>query len=877
MSLSTGEKLGPYLILEKIGAGGMGEVYRCRDERLGRDVALKVSAERFSERFEREAKLIASLNHNNICSIFDVGPNFLVMELIEGPTLAERIEEGPLPLDEALPIALQIADALQAAHDSGIVHRDLKPGNIKLRKDGTAKVLDFGLAKSGAADASPSLTNSPTMLQATATQAGVIMGTAAYMSPEQARGKSVDKRADIWAFGVVLHEMLSGKNMFRGEDVTQTLASVIMKDPDLEVVPAKVRHVLKRCLDKDPNRRLRDISGVSLLLDHEPGTETPVVQEAAQTSGVWRIVALAALAFAAILLIGLYRSRPEPSILRPLVRLNVDLGPKAVFTTSAISGASAVLSPDGKRLLFIAQSRLFIKSLDRDDTTEVPGTVGTFAAIFSPDSLWIAYFSGGKLRKVPVEGGAAITLADLTLGRGAVWGEDGQIIFASGSTGVLLKIPDGGGTPVQFTNFERGEITHRWPAIVPGGNAVVYTAHSNTTNFDTATIRLRTADGKTKVIQQGGTAARIVKTPRGNAYLLYVTRGILFARPFDLTKMEPHGDTFAMVDDIGSTPSGAAEYDVSTDGILIYRKTGGGLMTLQVVDPSGKLTPIIATPGVYGRPNASRVDDRIAIETSSGAGSEVSVFDPRGDKLSKLTFDGQNAGPVFSPDGTYIVYQTPHGISWIPSAGGTPKELVKTKGLVFPSTFSPNGRHLSYMENGSGGYDIDVVTIEGNVASRLTAGPPQVVLATNADERAPAFSPDGKWLAYSSNESGTFEVYVRAFPDTGAKWQVSNGGGNYPKWSEATHELIFETAEATMMAASYSFNGNSFVSEKQRPWSPRPLLNLVNSIRNFDLLRDGKRIVALMPDEGPEQAAMQSHVKFLLNFFDELDRKLAGK
>ena len=877
MSLSAGERLGPYYILEKIGAGGMGEVYRARDERLGREVAIKVSAELFNERFEREAKLIASLNHHNICSLFDVGPNFLVMELIDGPTLAERIAEGPIPVDEALHIAAQVAEGLQAAHDSGIVHRDLKPGNIKIRPDGTVKVLDFGLAKSGVIDpSSVTQSDSPTM-NVVATQAGIILGTAAYMSPEQARGKPVDKRADIWAFGAVLYEMITCRPLFRGEDVSETLASVIMKEPDLASVPPKVRQVLGRCLQKDPKRRLRDISGVALLLEHESAVAAPVPRA---PSRLWPTLAALATILAAALSVGWYRSRPPEVQLKPPIRLNVDLGAGVVFASSAISSANVVVSPDGQRLAYISQSRLFVQRLDQSTATELPDTNGAFGAFFSPDSKWLAFFAGGKLKKISVDGGPVLNIGDTVLGRGGSWGEDGYIIASLASTGILSRVPEGGGTPMPLTELAEGETTHRWPHIVPGGKAVVYTAHSGPTGFDSATIKLKSfADGKTKTLQQGGTSGRVVKTPQGHAFLLYVTRGALFAEPFDLEKLEVIGNAVPVFEGIGSTPSGAVELDISDEGTAVYRSTTGGLVTVQWMDSSGKMEPFIAKAGVYGRPALSPDGNRLALEVSTSGGSEIYVYEPRGDNLSKLTFGkGQSAGPIWSTDASYIVYQDTGGLMWIRSNGGGPQPLLKgSGGLMFPWSFSPDGKRLGYMESGETGYDIFTAPISGDADSGIHAGKPEPFITTKADERAPAFSTDGKWLAYSSNETGTTEVYVRAFPDNGSKWQVSNGGGNYPRWSRGSQELIFETPEARIMAVSYTIKGNSFVAEKQRQWSPKALVNLVGSVRNFDLAPNGKRIAALMPADKAEDPGVASHVTFMLNFFDELERRVPLK
>jgi len=880
MPLSAGEKLGPYLILEKIGAGGMGEVYRARDERLGRDVALKVSGERFNERFEREARLIAALNHPNICSLFDVGSNYLVMELIDGPTLAERIAEGPIPMEEALHIASQIAEALQVAHDSGIIHRDLKPGNIKIRPDGTVKVLDFGLAKSGVADSSSaSPADSPT-LSTPATQAGMILGTAAYMSPEQARGKPVDKRADIWAFGAVLYEMVTGQQLFQGEDVSHTLASVIMKEPDLDPVPSRVKQVLRRCLEKDPKKRLRDISGVALLLESEAAAVPFAATSKPRASRIWPGVAAIALAVAAVSLIYSYRSHPGESALRPLIRLNVDLGPHVVFNSSQYSSSNVIISPDGQRLAYISQGRIYTQLLNQSSVSELPDTSGAFGAFFSSDGNWIGFFAGGRLRKIAVDGGAAVDLGAVILAatsRGGTWTEDGKIIAAMGSTGALSSIPEGGGTAVKLTELAEGELTHRWPEMVPGSQALIYTAHNGLTSFDYATIKVRSLiNGQTKTLQQGGTAGLVVQTPRGNYYFLYVNRSALYAAPFDVKRLELTGSAVPVLDGVGVAPSGAAEMDISRDGTLIYRSTGGELLTVQWMDSSGKTDPLLAKPGVYGRPSLSPDGERLALEIQDSGNSDLYVYESKRDILTRLTFEKTpSAGPVWSPDGSYIVYQDVGGISWIRSTGGEAHPLIRGKGLQFPWSFTPDGKRLAYMEVGKGGYDLWTVTIDGDPASGIKPGKPESLLLTDADERYPSISPDGKWFAYASAQGGAFEVFVRAFPDTGAKWQISSFGGGYPMWSRLTHELLFETQEAQIMSAAWSVKNDSFVPEKTRPWSPKLLANMVNSVRNVTLAPDGKRVAALFPSNA--ETGVQSHVFFLLNFFDELERRIPPK
>jgi tRNA A-37 threonylcarbamoyl transferase component Bud32 len=467
MPLSVGDRLGPYEIVAPIGAGGMGEVYRARDTRLNRIVAIKVSKTEFSERFEREARAIASLNHPNICTLHDVGPNYLVMELVEGPTLADHIMRGAIPLDETLRIARQIGEAFEAAHAMNIVHRDLKPGNIKIKPDGTVKVLDFGLAKIGGTTAAPS--EDSHTLSMGATQPGAILGTAAYMSPEQARGRIVDKRADIWAFGVVMYEMLTGRRLFKGEDLSETLASVFKDEPRWNDVPLKVRRLLKKCLEKDPKRRLSEIADAWALLDDEPS--------AWSRFGIlgWGMAGVLAIALA-VALWALWRVPPPPD--RPLTRLLVDLGTDGAFSDTL---TPLTISPDGRRLVLAQGGRLRMRQLDQAQSTAVPGTEGAGDAFFSPDGLWIGFAKGAKLWKVSLEGGAPEELCDAPNLRGASWGRDGNIVAALDRVGGLSRVSENGGKPEPVTHIDQSDISsHRFPQVLPDGSAVLFTAGTGT-------------------------------------------------------------------------------------------------------------------------------------------------------------------------------------------------------------------------------------------------------------------------------------------------------------------------------------------------------------------------------------------------------------
>jgi len=811
---------------------------------------------------------VAALNHANICALYDVGPDYLVMEYVEGPTLAERLQKGPIPLAEALEIARQMAAALEEAHQHLVVHRDFKPANVKIKPNGTVKVLDFGLAKTSQPEARAT-EDSPTITMA-ATQAGVILGTAPYMSPEQARGETVDKRADVWAFGVVLWEMLAGKRLFHGKTISDVLAAVIRDEPDLSQAPAKVRPLLKRCLEKDPQRRLRDIGDAMAIIENTPEIK---VGPAIVSPAGWAVAA--ALALALIVLGALFWRATRP-VDRPLVRLDVDLGPDV--SLGSYAGADAIISPDGARLVYVSHNRLFTRRLDQPQTTELPGTEGGYAPFFSPDGQWVAFFAGGKLKKVSVPGGAAIVLCNAPLGMGGSWGEDGTIVAALNIVSGLSRIPAGGGAPAPLTELdrERGDFTHRWPQILPGGKAVLFTAHTrNIGGFDDASIEVMSlGDRRTKTLLRGGTYGSYV--PSGQ--LLYVNRGTLFAVPFELGPLELRGVPTPVLNQVASSIiTGSAQFEASQAGTLVYGSGGArsGSVSVQWLDRDGKTRPLVPKPGDYGRPKLSPDGRRLAMEVTDGASQDIWVYDTERDTMTRMTFDGKvNQGPIWSPDGRYIVFGDREGLSWTRADGaGKPQPLTRTKGTVYPYSFTPDGKRLAYHDLDPGtGYDLWTVPLESD-GTGLRAGKPEVFLQTSFDERYPTFSLDGRWLAYSSTESGGFQVYVRAFPDKGAKWQISSAGGAYPMWSHGGHELFFESLDNRIMVAGYTVQGDSFVPDKPRLWSQTTLANLVNASRNVDA-PDGKRVVAVMPADEPEGQQSQHHVVFLENFFDELRRRV---
>jgi Tol biopolymer transport system component len=879
LSISIGQQLSSYEITALLGKGGFGEVYRAKDKKLKREVAIKILPDKFSRdadrvsRFQREAEVLASLNHPNIASIYELGEadslRFLVLELVDGVTVADRLKRGPIPVDEALAIAKQIAEALEAAHERGIVHRDLKPANIKIAPNGKVKVLDFGLAKAREAEGdSLTLSNSPTMMSSAA---GMILGTAAYMSPEQARGKTLDKRTDIWAFGVVLYEMLAGRQLFEGESISDTLSAVLTKEPEWNRIPGKTQVLLRSCLEKEPARRLRDIGDAWKLL----GDETqPDVRKSRLP---WVVIAVLAIVTVVALLAAWRPIRPEE---QGMVRLALALG---ADTSSSNLGADVILSPDGVRLVFTGKSsdgtpRLFTRRLDEPMAHELVGTVGAYGHFFSPDGKWVGFFASGKLKKIPVEGGDAVTLCDAPAGRGASWSEDGNIFAALDSQTGISQVPaEGGGRPRSITELETGENSHRWPQALPGGKAVLFSVNKAYGNFEKASIGVVSlVDGRKKVVLEGvGMYPRYLP----NGQLTYVTNGVLFAAPFDLARLEVPGTSTRVMDDVlANTNYGFSQFDFARNGTIAYRSgRAEALRILWWLDAAGKTESLLAEPALYQFPRLSPDGSRIAVVVAGGPNSVIWIHDWRRGSKTRLTLGSDVATfPVWTPDGKYLVFRSVKGMSWARADGADkPQPLTMTNMVQSPTSFTPDGKRLVFFEQHTGGSaEIRTIKIE-NDSGQLRASDPELFLQTPSSNPFPALSPDGRWLAYASAESGIYEVYVQAFPNKGTKWLISNSGGTLPVWSPNNHELFYRTEDERIMVANYTVKGDSFVSEKPRVWSGRQLADL-GLTPNMDLAPDGKRFCVVMPAESPEPPRQtQNHVMLVLNFFDEVRRIVA--
>jgi len=907
--IAAGTRLGSYEVLSQLGAGGMGEVYRARDTKLGRDVAIKVlpaaftaDAERVS-RFKREAQVLASLNHPHIAAIYGFetadAVQFLVLELVEGDTLARKIARGPIPIKESLVIARQIAEALAAAHEKGIIHRDLKPTNIALTPDERVKVLDFGLAKALEPDSVIDATHSPT-LSFGATRAGVILGTAAYMSPEQAKGKAADKRSDVWAFGAVLFEMITGKRAFEGEDVSDTLAAVLRGDPEWTLLPAdlppSIAALIRGCLQKDRQARVADISVVRFLLGDPMGTSLTMaggaprsVVSAAPASRTawlpWAVAAVLAVALAAVAT--LWLSRPARLPLPPQ-RVNADLGADVSMVNAF--GANAVLSPDGRALAVVAQrtpgepQQIYIRRLDQLQAAPLAGTERAVNPFFSPDGQWIAFFSQGKLKKIAVTGGAVVTLCDAPNPRGGSWGDDGMIVFqpSSESSTVLSRVSSAGGQPEKLFQLVKDEVLQRWPQVLPGSKAVLFTsATSQVAGFDAADIVVqRVPNGERKIVQRGGYYGRYL----ASGHLVYMHQGTLFAAPFSLDRIEVTGPSVPAIEAIATeVNNGGTQFAASDTGTVVYLP-GRALSTsapIEWLDHAGKTSPLRAASSDWSNPAFSPDGRQIAVDISDGTQSDVWTYDWARDTLTRLTFDtADDQRPVWSPDGKRIVFASRRGnkgnfnLYWQRADGtGDVQRLTESDNNQAASSFHPGGKFIAFFETAPGrAADLMILPLEGSESTGWKPGQPTVFLNALYTEGAGMFSPDGRWIAYLSNESGRNELFVRPFPGPGGKWQVSTAGGDDPAWSRTSRELFYASpGDRRIMRVPYTVEGDSFRADKPDIWSPTPFAARPRSpSRDFDLHPDGQRF-AVAPG-AVDGITRQDKLVFVFNYFDELRR-----
>jgi Tol biopolymer transport system component len=866
MPLSSGDHLGPYEIVAPLGAGGMGEVYRARDSKLNREVAIKVLPAAFANdaqymaRFEREAQVLASLNHPNIATVYGIEQGALVMELVEGADL-----RGPLPIEEAIPIARQIALGLEAAHERGIVHRDLKPANIKITPAGVVKILDFGLAKSaGEFSAASAAGTSPTMsptLSLAMTQAGMILGTAAYMSPEQARGKPVDKRADIWAFGVVFYEMLTGQQLFGGgETVTDTLASVVKDVPDLSNLPADtpayIRRLLERCLRKDANTRLRDIGEARIALENPPAAETPASAPPTPRAAILPWIAAAVFALAAIAFATLYLRRPVEEA--RTVKFTILPPGKATF-----GNAPPAVSPDGRRIVFTAavdgKDQLWVRDLDAATARPLPGTEGITAAAYpfwSPDSRSLGFFAGGKLKRVDVSGGPALTLCDARQAYGGAWGRGDVILFNGGFNSGLMRVSAAGGAsaPVTELDVAHGEFGDLWPSFLPDGRHFLYIAR----NVDPQKMDVWVGDLESKTRRPIlADASNAFYDPRG--YVLFVRDNTLMARPFDAGRLETTGDPFPVAEHVDYFRSSRlGHFSLSQTGVLAYYSGGAtGVENLTWFDRAGKSLGTVGPPGTMRQPAISPDGRTVAVErTDAQAGTnDIWLHDLAHGTASRFTFGPKdNYYPSWSPDGSRILFisnQSGQYGLYVKPANGTGKAelLFESPEAKIDTNWSRDGKFVIFTIVGARtGYDIWVLP---NPLGDAAARKPYPFLATNALEFAGRLSPDGKYLAYGSDESGDMQVYAQSFPGKEGKFQISADGGTRPVWSRDGKELFYLSNAGQVMAVDVK-SGATF-----EHGLPKPLFDVPTATSaRFDVSPDSKRFLVVNTGGDPAAASM---------------------
>jgi Tol biopolymer transport system component/tRNA A-37 threonylcarbamoyl transferase component Bud32 len=893
MPIEPGQTLAHYRLIEKIGEGGMGVVWKALDTTLDREVAVKILPDVFSDtperlaRFEREAKLLAALNHPNIATVHGLheadGVRFLAMEYVAGQDLAERLQRGALPREEGLTIALRVAEALEAAHERGIVHRDLKPANIKLDPDGKVKVLDFGLAKALSDDPEPGVgsldfSTSPTLTAAAGTQAGVILGTAGYMSPEQARGKQVDRRADVWAFGVILFEMLTGERLFPGETVTDVIAAVVTRDPDWDRLPADtpptLRRVLMRCLRKDPRRRLRDVGDAALELQEDPDEDPAAVASATAAAGslarsrAWLFGAAglltgALLTWAALSLGGDSGGTAD-------TQLWINLEPPAGTQFDRF----LELSPDGTKVVFVARPEpdgepmLWIRDLDDEQPRVLPGTEGADQPFWSPDSKSIGYFARRRVRRISVDGGVSQALAPAgNSPRGASWGADGTVLYVPDWSEPVHRVSETGGETDVVTTMDekRLELSHRWPHLLPDGEHFLYFAVSTYPEVNPDNPAETDQSGLFVASLDGGVEPRLLQTARSRvAYrdgrLYYVDDRILMSRPFDLDSLSFTGDPMTIASDVTQTAGalwGGSLFSVADSGRLIFVRgvpENRPIRQLTWVDRQGRPVGTLGEPQSYISLRISPDGRRVA--ASMGDPEDVWIHDLERGTATRFTFDvGSDSNPIWSPDGASVLFVStrvvpdeefmPVRLYRKPASGLEAEESIVGVDFFGPTLYtndwSPDGRHVAATAGRQGtGVDLLIFSFETNEFTTF--------LQTEDSEQSAKFSPSGRWLAYESDVSGRMEIYVRAFPGPGGEWQVSTDGGSNPVWSADGKELSYVAADGRLMAVPVE-SGDVFRHDTPVALFDFPGVIPLDGSNFYDVLPDGSRFLLMGPLE----------------------------
>ena len=926
MALALGTRLGSYEIVATLGAGGMGDVYRARDWKLHRDVALKVLPDAFANdpermaRFTREAQTLAALNHPNIAHIHGLEDSnevrAIVMELVEGEDLSQRIARGAIAIDEAQPIAMQVAEALEAAHAQGIIHRDLKPANIKLRHDGTVKVLDFGLARMmESADVTANVSQSPTITTPAMTQAGMVLGTAPYMSPEQAKGRLLDKRSDVWAFGCVFYEMLTAKRAFNGEDVTDTIAAVVRGEPDWSAlprdVPEQIRLLLRRCLEKDRRVRVSDIGVARFLMTETVPATAPLIPATPRPNSRRRLVAGASIG---VMVLGLMAlavmagTRLAPRTVPQSARF-VIVPPAAQPLSIQGTSRDIAISPDGKHIVYRvgigAQQQLVVRALNELDARPLAGITTIVEPFMSPDGRWIGFFAGDELRKVAVTGGPPIFICKITAApRGASWGPDGNIVFsmADQRTGLLSVSSDGGEPKVlTLTDATKDETGHVFPFVLPGGRGVLFTISSKlgTADSQVAVLDLKTAQRKTLI--RGGRDAGYAPDSTGAGqigHLVYAMTGALRVVRFDLARLEVIGDSLPVVDQVMTGAIGQTNYALSQQGTLIYVAGDAATRSAETrslvwVNRKGIEEPINAPPGPYAVARLSPDGTRVALDVRDRS-SGIRIWDLGRQTLTPLNaaadMVGVDQSPVWTPDGERIIWASSRGGGnpnlWWQAADGTgvPKRLTTNTSSQFPTSMSSIqiaffGPHPAGMMGPATPLDIGMVSVEESSAPAA-----KLLLHSTAVKSNPDISPDGHWMAYQSNESGQVQIFVRSFPnmDTARKL-VSPGGGTRPAWARDGRELFYLDSDGLLTSvpvkttASTISVGNPTTILKTRYYAGSTTRNF--DLRAYDVSRDGQRFLMIkdpVPTD-PKSIAPSASLVIMLNWREALKTLVTTK
>ncbi|MDA2935007.1 protein kinase [Acidobacteria bacterium AH-259-D05] len=885
-----GTTISHYEILEKIGEGGMGTVYRATDTKLNRDVALKFLPEQFASdsqrmgRFQREAEVLASLDHPNIGQIYGIEEagqtKALVLQLIEGPTLADRIAQGPIPVEEALKIALQIAEGLEAAHEKGVIHRDLKPANIKITPEGQVKILDFGLAKAMEAEVpDSSLSQSPTLTNA-ATQAGVILGTAAYMSPEQARGEATDKKADVWAFGCVLFEMLTRQATFGGKTVSDVLAGVLRIDPEWKSLPPnlhpQIRLLLERSLEKESKDRYHDIADARLdiqkALADPSGVLVQPVAEVAQAAPQSKLPWVAAIVLGIVVagVAGWSLRPPEPG---PISRFYHVL-PEGQTFTSTLRTVVAV-PPDSSRMVYVASNQLYVRAMDALDSTPIPGTEENPAnPFFSPDGQWVGYFSRieGQLKKIAVSGGAPVTLSDAEIPYGTpFWGTDGMILWSQ-SEGIM-RVSANGGTPELLISDPEGIIA--WPQMLPGGRSVLLSRSSNWPASGQVVV-YSLESGEQKVLF-AGVYGKYVST----GHIVYTVDDVLFAVPFDLDTLEVVGGPVAMVQGVRGDPP---QYAVSDSGSLVFVPGGaGGLSersTLGLVDRNGEVELLNVPTKEYLSPRLSPDGQTLVVQSVEDSGNVIWVYALTGDTaIQQLTFEGNNDRPVWTPDSQRITFSSDRdgtmSLYWMPADGSGVAERLTTaeEGTTHQmGSWSPDGDLLVFNVNDAqGDWDIWTLSVDDRETQSLYDTPGTIYPGAE-------LSPNGEWLAYGAGSNfPAIDIYVEPFPPTGSRRRISQGGGLFPLWSPEGSELFYRPGSGSGRVFLRSVD---IVTEPSFAFSneqtlPAEGFTVARGYRDYDMSPDGERLLMVFPADRPDPGeASRPQINIILNWFEELKERV---